>query len=197
MGDPERDVKQRILDAAIELIRNEQAVEKVSLRKVAKMAGVSVSMVNYHYQTKSNLMNQAVQRFVGTVIEEAADDGERGDADPLIRMRANLQNAARFVAENPGVSRVSILSDMKDGTTLDNSSQVAQGVYEELSAVMGESGDHLRLKVLAEIQVAAVQHFFLRAAAIRERTGLNFFDEEERKVLLDIIIETVTGRKVK
>lgn len=193
----ERDVKQNILDAAIELIRNEQAVEKVSLRKVARMAGVSVSMVNYHYQTKSNLINQAVQRFVGTVIEEATDDGEGGETDPLLRMRASLHNAARFVAENPGVSRVSIVADMKHGSMLDNSSQVAQGVYEQLGAALGENEDPVRLRVLAEIQVAAVQHFFLRAAAIRETTGLDFFDKDEREQLLDMIIETVTGRKVK
>ena len=73
MDAQQQEVKQRILQAAIELIREVQAFEKVSMRKIAEQAGVAVSMVNYHYQTKENLINRAVQSYIGSVIAGSED----------------------------------------------------------------------------------------------------------------------------
>jgi AcrR family transcriptional regulator len=48
-------VKQRIADAALRL-SVERGLEAVSVRDIASSAGVSLSAINYHYQTKNNLI---------------------------------------------------------------------------------------------------------------------------------------------
>lgn len=46
---------------------------------------------------------------------------------------------------------------------------------------------------MAQLQVAAVQQLFLRAEVNRETTGLDFYDDQERQILVDIIIDTISG----
>jgi len=206
----QQEVKQRILQAAIELIREVQAFEKVSMRKIAEKAGVAVSMVNYHYQTKENLINRAVQSYIGTVIagsenspaaDPAADrraalgtdSGEDASADAVERMRRHLKQAADFIAEHPGISRVSILRDMQGGSSDDNTSQVAAMGMRQLTEIYPQGADSTELRVQALVQVAAVQHLFLRAALNKEQLGLDFFDKEQRDALMDMVIDTVAG----
>ena len=211
MDDQQQEVKQRILQAAIELIREVQAFEKVSMRKIAERAGVAVSMVNYHFQTKENLINRAVQSYIGRVIagsesppaaEGAADPGEGSGAaaanagetrDPVERMRRHLKQAADFIAAHPGISRVSILRDMQGGSSDDNTSQVAAMVMRQQSEIYPQRPGSTELKVQALVQVAAVQHLFLRAELNKEQLGLDFFDKEQRDALMDMVITTVTG----
>lgn len=210
MDDRQQEVKQRILQAAIELIREVQAFEKVSMRKIAERAGVAVSMVNYHFQTKENLINRAVQSYIGSVIagsenrsavEGAAAPGEgSGEAaaddsmpDPVERMRRHLKQAADFIAAHPGISRVSILRDMQGGSSDDNTSQVAAMVMRQLSEIYPQRAGSTELKVQALVQVAAVQHLFLRTELNKEQLGLDFFDKEQRDALMDMVINTVTG----
>lgn len=205
MDDQQQEVKQRILQAAIELIREVQAFELVSMRKIAERAGVAVSMVNYHFQTKENLINRAVQSYIGSVIagsehlpaaEQAADlRADAGEArDAVEGMRQHLKQAADFIAEHPGISRVSILRDMQGGRDDDNTSQVAAMVIHQLTDMYPDRADTTELKVRALVQVAAVQHLFLRSALNKEQLGLDFFDKEQRDTLMDIVIDTVAGR---
>lgn len=205
MDDQQQEVKQRILQATIELIREVQDFEKVSMRKIAERAGVAVSMVNYHFQTKENLINRAVQSYIGRVIagsenppaEEAAESGEGSGADRVLhaveRMRRHLKQAANFIAAHPGISRVSILRDMQGGRSDDNTSQVEAMVMRQQSEIYPQRAGSTELKVQALVQVATVQHLFLRAELNKEQLGLDFFDKEQRDALMDMVIDTVTG----
>jgi hypothetical protein len=46
---------------------------------------------------------------------------------------------------------------------------------------------------MAQMQVAAVQQLFLRSEENRRQTGLDFFDEDDREILLNIVIDTIAG----
>lgn len=74
MNQTEDDVKRRILRAAVELLREKQDADKVSIRSIALRAGVSVGMANYHFQTKDNLIERAVQEYVSGVIREGGSE---------------------------------------------------------------------------------------------------------------------------
>lgn len=202
MDKQQQEVKQRILQAAIELIREVQAFELVSMRKIAERAGVAVSMVNYHFQTKENLINRAVQSYIGKVIATSENRWTSGGADfptadrpevPVESMRRHLKQAADFIAEHPGISRVSILRDMQGGSGDDNTSQVAAMVMRQLNDIYPERSGSTELRVQALVQVAAVQHLFLRAVLNKEQLGLDFFDKEQRDALMDMVIDTVAG----
>lgn len=55
--------KQRIIDAAIEVIR-EKGVEKASIRDIAKQAGVTTGSIYHHYKSKDELFFRVVNQTV-------------------------------------------------------------------------------------------------------------------------------------
>jgi hypothetical protein len=53
----------------------------------------------------------------------------------------------------------------------------------QLTEIYPERSGSTELRVQALVQVAAVQHLFLRAALNKEQLGLDFFDKEQRDAL--------------
>ncbi|GAB6987649.1 TetR/AcrR family transcriptional regulator [Nocardioides pyridinolyticus] len=81
----------RILDAALELLAA-GGISAVSMRAVAREAGVSLGLVNYHYDDKTSLLAAALRR-----VEQ--QDLAIIDPDPDLSPEQRLRAALRRVAE--------------------------------------------------------------------------------------------------
>jgi AcrR family transcriptional regulator len=88
---PEKDRRQRILDGVVALL-SRGGIGAVSMRAVAREAGVSLGLVNYYYEDKTNLIRAALLR-----IEE--QDIALVEPDPTLEPEARLRAALRRVAD--------------------------------------------------------------------------------------------------
>lgn len=90
-----------LIAATIALIE-EKGVENVSVRDVARKAGVSSGAPFRHFASKSALLTavaeQAISRLTATVAEALAEAGERS---PLEELRAIGRGYLRWATENP------------------------------------------------------------------------------------------------
>jgi AcrR family transcriptional regulator len=77
------DARERVLDATLEVI-GEQGIGGVTNRAVAARAGVSPGSLSYHFPSQTELLREALLRFVGTEAArlEALAEGV-ADLDPL------------------------------------------------------------------------------------------------------------------
>jgi AcrR family transcriptional regulator len=188
------ETKDKIIMATIDLIKEKQDIKKITMRRIAKKADVAVSMINYHFQTKENLINKAVQKFIGTIISNAGKQYQDVDISPEEKMKLGLKRAAKFLANNPGIARVSILNDLKNGSINDNSSQVLESIVKQLKEVYGDKKDGVDLKIMAQQQLATVQVIFLRTSIFKEQTGINYYDDQQRDELMDRIVDNMLGK---
>lgn len=83
--------EERILDAVITLL-SQQGISGVSMRAVARQAGVALGLVNYYYADKISLIGAALRR-----IEE--HDVALVEPDPAKSPEENLRAALRRVAD--------------------------------------------------------------------------------------------------
>lgn len=81
---------ERILDAVLELLSS-KGISGVSIRAVAREAGVAVGLVNYYYADKVGLITAALRRIEEQDIALVAPDP---DLDPEIRLRRALARIA-------------------------------------------------------------------------------------------------------
>jgi AcrR family transcriptional regulator len=88
---PEKDRQERILDAVLSLLA-QRGISAVSMRAVAREAGVSLGLVNYHYEDKTSLIRAALRR-----IEE--QDVAIVEPDPALGPEDQLRAALRRVAD--------------------------------------------------------------------------------------------------
>lgn len=88
---PEKDrAKDRILDAVLAVLTSD-GVSGVSMRAVAREAGVSVGLANYHFDNKTTLIAAALRR-IGE--QDARLVAPADDLDPAVALRAALRHVA-------------------------------------------------------------------------------------------------------
>jgi AcrR family transcriptional regulator len=85
------DRQTRILDAVIDLLARE-GISGVSMRAVAREAGVALGLVNYHFADKTGLIKAALHRV-------EAQDLAIVEPDPALPPEERLRTVLRRVAE--------------------------------------------------------------------------------------------------
>lgn len=188
------DTKELIINETIKLIKDKKDADKISMRSIAKNADIAVSVINYHFQTKANLIDKAVQTYVRNVIKNSNQRHSSMDLKPEQRIRSGINSAANFLAENPGISRVSILNGLKDGRIGDNSDQMYRSILSQLKNYFNDQYDEITIKILAQQQLSALQQIFLRYEVFKEQTELDFFNEKDRKKITETIVDTFIGK---
>jgi AcrR family transcriptional regulator len=88
--DREKDRQERILDAVLKLL-SEQGIAGVSIRAVAREAGVALGLVNYYYEDKIGLIAAALRRIGEQDVALLVPDLE---ASPEDRLRVALGRVA-------------------------------------------------------------------------------------------------------
>ena len=74
-AEPTLGARERILAAAVERIASD-GIDDVRIARIAMDAGVSTSLVHYHFETRDALLEQALEYSF-----ELAGDGRIGDSD--------------------------------------------------------------------------------------------------------------------
>ena len=78
------DKKEHILNVTLDLLKTE-GFEGITVRKIAKEAGVNVALINYYFGTKDKLLNSAVQKLISSFKETFSilDDNEKESREKL------------------------------------------------------------------------------------------------------------------
>jgi AcrR family transcriptional regulator len=90
--------RERVLDAAVELVRRDG--EKVPMAQIAEHAGVGIGTVYRHFATREDLLGALVHRSFGLAVDNArAAAGHPGSALEGVRQffLATLRDRERFV----------------------------------------------------------------------------------------------------
>ena len=187
MTDPELDPKKRILQAAMELL-SEQEPETITVRQIAERAQVGVGLINYHFQTKDNLLNDAVGGSMSEVAIQWLQANEQGD--PVMRLKNLLKETSTIGVRFPTQLKVSISFELQHGNF-----SVAQMIIPILREIFGMTKTEKELRVLAFQIIIPLQLASIRNDAFRVYAGIDLFNEEQRNTTIDILIDNILTTK--
>lgn len=191
MAKQDAGVKDAILQSTIELIRKHGDTTRITVREIAAAAGVGVGLINYHYQTKDNLINLGILRIIGSSVEQMQSVRENAGMNPIDVIREIGKGIAGFMVENPGVSQISILHDLSSARTDDNSAQVASMLLPIVREYLGDGHDDQESLTLLHFLIASVEVAFLRRKVLFETTGMDFSDKVKRDLFIDLCISRI------
>lgn len=106
----EQSKKDVILQTTLQLI-NELDIADITVRKIANRANVNISLVNYYFGTKDNLLNTAV-RTILTSFMDTFIVLENEMIDPKERLKQFLIQYAKVIQMNPFIPRQFLHKDM-------------------------------------------------------------------------------------
>jgi AcrR family transcriptional regulator len=139
-------LRTEILDAAGQLLGELGAVEGLTLRGVAKRAGIAPASIYAHFSDKSVLIGALLEFEADRLLDLVGRAGQSVDAtDPVGRLRAKLRAFCGYALRNRGFTRVLLGLRMSDeGNRID----LSKTVIDELRASLEEceqAGIRLRL----------------------------------------------------
>jgi AcrR family transcriptional regulator len=134
-------LRQDLLDAAAELMATHGDIDAISLRSVARRAGVSATAVYRHFDNHLDLLGESVEdcwRQFGDSLVEAM----QSSSDPFVAFRAAGDAYVRFAMDHPGQYRVlfsnKVVVPFAHPEIGENSFQL---LVDNVSAMLDELGD--------------------------------------------------------
>ena len=189
-SDPES-TKQKIIDATLELLREFGDMNEISIRKILKKAEVKgVGLINYHFGTRENLINEAIRADTNSLIAKWDEIYEKMDQEPIEKLRIMLRGTGDLIDINPIFGKTSILYDILNPAIDDNTIRSIQKYMIIMKEIFPSRNDQ-EIKLMTHTLISATQLAFLRADVIKSFIGLDMFEKEQRDRILDIIINVI------
>lgn len=109
--DKDLSTKEKILGVTLKIIKD-QGVDGVTIRKIAKEAEINVALVNYHFGTKDNLINEAL-KIVIKDIQKLFCILDEVDIEPKKRLKKFLLSYVIAAGENISIIKKAMLDSDK------------------------------------------------------------------------------------
>ena len=133
------DPEQRILLAAIQDIEDE-GIQNVTIRGIAKRAGVNSAAINYYYRSKDRLLDQVMDYTLENAfgdVTEFIPDGPIDSTDPI---KAYLRHMLWGMRQYPGICRAHLYAPLVE-------SQIESRAVDRFNALMGSICDRMQHRV--------------------------------------------------
>lgn len=179
--------KEKIIEATIKLIEGSNGdITDISTRDIADAAGVGAGLLNYHFQTKENLVEICVDRIIKNIV--TSFNPSTSDQTPVDRLKYSAKIVFDFFVANPAIVRVSMLSDIKNPRQDDNTVLSSKLIAKTLSELGITEKEHF---LLSFTLVSVMQTLFLRRAQCGDLFGYDMNDKKQRDAVIDILVENI------
>ncbi|MDO4322980.1 MAG: helix-turn-helix domain-containing protein [Lachnospiraceae bacterium] len=186
--------KEAIMEAAIALINEkEDRIEEITMREISKRAGVGLGLINYHFESKEELIGECVEKIVNGIVEKFRGmEAETEGMEPFEKLDYLGNITLTFLFEHQAVSKISMLSDMRFPKSSDNTQRTLRA-YLPLVAQCRPDWDEERVYQMTFSLISSMQSAFLRHEILLEQQGINLKNTAERKLFHRRMLENMIG----
>ena len=179
------EVKEAIIKATTELIEGSDGnMGSITARAIAEKSNVALGLINYHFDSKENLIAICVQRIINKVLMSFAPDKTDYSKDDGLTDKERLISFAQqtfdFLFANYAIIKISILSDFKDYKPKSNSAYTQLGFKFALRGNIPES----KKQLIAFSLTSIMQTAFLTGENSELLTGYNLFEKSQRDLFV-------------
>jgi AcrR family transcriptional regulator len=180
--------KQRLINVTIEFICQGKKPSEITVADITEKAGVGNGMVNYHFQSKDNLMRTAVKRVTlcakNSLPEKLKSLNNSSAKERLVFL---LKEATNIFADNPELCKIAVLDNLADNkgpahllSDVEVFSQCLKELFEDRMNIIW-----IKNYIIASF----LDYIFLKADVIKKETNFDFFDKVQRYKLVENFID--------
>lgn len=186
MNASEPDAKERILQVTIDILNEVDDPTRITVRQIAERADVGVGSINYHFQSKDNLFNEAIGRIMmlGAVrwFEPVTDTS----IDPVTRLKMMFKETSRIAMRYAKLSQIMLSYTLQQGEFT-----AASMTLPLIREIFGSEKSDLELRLLTLQVLVPMQTLFVRAEQFQRYAGVDLFNDAQRNQVIDILIDNI------
>ncbi|MDD3168266.1 MAG: TetR/AcrR family transcriptional regulator [Eubacteriales bacterium] len=179
------DSKKRIMETMVQLLMEKQDVNKLTTRQIAELANVNSALINYYYQSKENLIAQAVDICMENIVNMLFDEKMR-EAPPASRLKSMIKEIASFCFDNYYLLEIAVSNEIRHGSI-----NTSGRIVPLLSEIFKETKTENELKLIALQIIAPMQIVFLNAKEYKAYLSKDLNNEQVRNEFLDQMIDNM------
>lgn len=161
------DTRQHIIDCVITCIKNGTTYEQLSMRNISKSAGVSLGLINYHFQSKDVLINIATEAMLAESVTRCQVKMALSNVTPEERLIAFILDLTDVFYENLDITKLYLTSSFNGGSL--QSSLFIIPILREIFPSVEEKS----LKIKALQIVLPMQYAFIREDIFNPYMGID------------------------
>jgi len=190
-----------ILDIAIQEFAN-KGFDGARQRDIAEKAGITNSLMNYHFDSKKDLWQQAIIQLSEKLKQKYIEvEGYLKDLEGLAAFKAYTRQFVYFSAEHPEFYKV-VFHEMC--TQTERADWLVETILNPLHQLFGGSHQNQESGVeefkgfpvanLSSIIIGAANVFFIHAFQMKKMYGTDAFDKKEIEKHADIVIDILFAK---
>ncbi len=186
--------RDRILQATLEIISRD-GFQHVTIKKIADLAEVNIAAVNYHFGSKSKVIDEAMKVFTNKLMK-SFDTLEDKDLPPRDRLENFLSSYAENALEHPDVFKnfVSSVINNNDENSCEYIHFLKDKGLDKVRSTLKEAGvkDGKELLTMKMLQmIGALELPILLGTHMSHLAGINYQCSEMRGQYIDLILRAL------
>lgn len=183
----ETDMREQILHAVRELIQSGTDINKITVRTIAGKAGVGVGLINYHFGSKDNLMEEVLAQIMA---ETAKQYLAQVLADETVTNRDKLKELIKSLyllsVKYENIIKFLIIRCLQRG---DMGAEMS--ILPILKQIFGEDRNEIEIRIMAMQIIKPIQAAGLCPGSFRVYSGFDLYDEKQREKFVDLLTDNL------
>jgi AcrR family transcriptional regulator len=195
MSNDDVTTRARILDATVKLLLK-TAPGELTTRRIATAAEVNVAAINYHFRSKDELVNRAMESATAQAFEKGLTVLLAAGRRPRDRLGDFLTGYAFGLVEFPGLTKTAFLGLFRQDDSKTFYGRYLREMLDKVALVVGEvrgSADRRANTDLALRAIACVVFPFLLPDTLREAGAVDYADDDERRRYIEATLTGLLG----
>ncbi len=186
--------RQKIIESTLDIISAE-GFYKVTIRKIAALAGVNVAAVNYHFGSKKNLINESLNDITQQ-LRQAFYPLKDEILAPEVRLRMFMINYANVVSRYPDLIKNFIMQSITDYPLPGNyeafiQEEGCQLIYNTLKNIKPQYDDTAIGMIIVQLLACLDYPLLIANRKIPAKANFDFYDEETRNKFIEMLVENI------
>lgn len=185
MANKKEETKRKIIEVTSALLDETENSEEITIRKIAEEAGVGIGLINYHFKSRDNLLNE-----VATIkMQELAGTMEKMDKyvdNPLKYLKDMLIHMSDIAMKDSKLNKISVEFDLLNGNF-----RTCLYLLPILREIFGSERSEMELRLIAFQIIIATQTIYLKQDDFHMFTGIDIEIKAERDRLINSIVDNL------
>ncbi len=176
--------KRKLLEAAASLLEGTDNPDDITVRQIAETAGVGLGLINYYFESRDQLIHEAVSMKMTSLASLIIHDENTGD--PIQYLKDLLVSMSDIGMKDRKLNKVSAEYELLNGDF-----SPCLYLLPALRNIYNGKKSETDVRLLAYQIIITFQSIYIRQQAFNMYSGINIENKSERDSLISSIVDNL------
>jgi AcrR family transcriptional regulator len=182
----DKDARTNIIKVVVDMLSEVDDVEQITVRQVAERANVGIGLINYHFNSKNNLLSIAVAEYMAKMATGFLIQGNAFNSNPVEKFKTMLKELYSFGEQHEKLIRFTITQNILNGEM-----QTPLFLIPILKEIFEDKKDEMGLRIIALQVLLPIQIASINPTEFHLYSGIDLHDEDQRNSFIHTLVDNI------